>query len=47
MYPVVQSMNFDQNIVKGTLVSLNWAMVQEEYTPGTVSFRLHVSVREA
>ena len=35
MYPVVQSMNFDQDVVKRTLVSLNWAMIQEDYTPGT------------
>jgi len=36
MYPVVQSMNFDQDMVKQTLISLNWAMVQEDYIPGTV-----------
>jgi len=33
MYPVVQSMNFDQNAIKRTLVTLNWATVQAEYTP--------------
>ncbi|KAF9785778.1 Gcd10p-domain-containing protein [Thelephora terrestris] len=32
-YPVVQSMNFDRDMIKQTLVSLNWAMVQEDYTP--------------
>ena len=41
-YPVVQSMNFDQDMVKRTLISLNWAMVQEDYTPGTISFQPHV-----
>lgn len=45
-YPVVQSMNLDQDMIKRTLVSLNWAMVQEGYTPGTVSSQLHVG-REA
>lgn len=40
-YPVVQSMNFDQDMVKRTLISLNWAMVQEDYTPGTVSSQSH------
>jgi len=39
MYPVVQSMNFDQDMVKRILISLNWAMVQEDYTPSTVSSR--------
>ncbi|KAF9650278.1 Gcd10p-domain-containing protein [Thelephora ganbajun] len=33
MYPVVQSMNLDQGMIKRTLVSLNWAMVQEDYVP--------------
>ena len=42
MYPVVQNMNFDQDIIKRTLVSLNWAMVQEDYTPGIISTQLHV-----
>lgn len=32
-YPVVQSMNFDQDMIKQTLVSLNWATVQQDYTP--------------
>ena len=41
MYPVVQSMNFDQDMVKQTLISLNWAMVQEDYIPGTVSSPPH------
>lgn len=39
MYPVVQSMNFDQDMVKRTLISLNWAMVQDDYTPGMFSHR--------
>lgn len=42
MYPVVQNMSFDQDMIKRTLVSLNWAMVQENYRPGTVSSQLHL-----
>lgn len=38
-YPVVQSMNFDQDVIKRTLVSLNWAMAQEDYTPGAFSYQ--------
>ena len=45
MYPVVQSMNFDQDMVKQTLISLNWAMVQEDYIPGTVSPPPHTFAR--
>ena len=42
MYPVVQSMNFDQDMIKRTLISLNWAMVQEDYIPGMVSSQPHL-----
>ena len=45
MYPVVQSMNFDQDMVKRTVISLNWAMVQEDYTPGKVLSQLHIGTR--
>jgi hypothetical protein len=30
-------------MVNRTLVSLNWAMVQEDYTPGTLSYRKTVA----
>ena len=45
MYPVVQNMSFDKDMVNRTLVSLNWAMVQEDYIPGTLSYQKTV-IRE-
>ena len=43
-HPVVQSMNFDQDMISRTLVSLNWAMVQEDYTPGAAPAQLRVAM---
>lgn len=32
-YPIMTHMNFDEDIVNETLLSLNWATADEEYTP--------------
>ena len=33
-YPVMTNMNFNKDIFASALSSLNWATVQEDYTPG-------------
>jgi hypothetical protein len=42
-YPVMTHMNFKKDIFASVLSSMNWATVQENYTPGRgLAFRLLV-----
>jgi len=36
-YPVMTNMNFKKHIFASVLSSLNWATVQEDYTPGELN----------
>jgi tRNA (adenine-N(1)-)-methyltransferase non-catalytic subunit len=36
-YPVMTNMNFKKHIFASALSSLNWATVQEDYTPGRLN----------
>jgi tRNA (adenine58-N1)-methyltransferase non-catalytic subunit len=38
-YPVMTNMNFNKDIFASALSSLNWATVQEDYTPGKLDRR--------
>lgn len=37
-YPVIVNMNFKPHMISGVLTSLNWATVEEDYTPSTILF---------